>query len=313
MVLRKLKNNFLLNEVNGKMSATSDLIKNASKCPECGGDIIVIEGSGDTVCNQCGLILEEKSVDFSHAGRRSFNEQEKKNRDHVGSPISIMVPDISLTTTINRSEIKNPDLKRAAKWDTRITWQKRNLLIATTELKRISSNLNVPDYIMKEAMRLYKIAFSRKLLRGRSINGMVAACLYYALRKEKIPITFQEILDESAENENDVKRCYSALIKELKLKIPSREPSNLIPRFASKLGVPAEVEQLAIKITKEFIKRFGISGKDPRGLVAAALYLAGKIKHVDLTQNEIATLIGITEVTLRSRCKEIKKKLNIFI
>ncbi|MHA1689608.1 MAG: transcription initiation factor IIB, partial [Promethearchaeota archaeon] len=220
---------------------------------------------------------------------------------------------ISLTTTINRNEIKNPDLKRATKWDTRITWQKRNLLIATTELKRISSNLNVPDYIMKEAMRLYKIAFSRKLLRGRSINGMVAACLYYALLKEKIPITFQEILDESAENEKDIKRCYSVLVKELKLKLPSRDPSNLIPRFASKLGVSAEIEQLAVKITREFIKRFGISGKDPRGIVAAVLYLAGKIKQVELTQNEIATLIGITEVTLRSRCKEIKKKLNITV
>lgn len=295
------------------MTAESEIINNSHICPECGGNIIYIEETGDTVCSQCGLVFEDRSVDFSHSGRRAFDTAEKNSRDHTGSPISILVPDMSLTTKINKKEISNPDLKRAAKWDTRITWRQRNLLIATTELKRISGNLNIPDYIVKEAMRLYKIAFNKKLLRGRSINGMVAASIYYVLRKERFPITFQEILDESAESEKDVKRCYSAMIKELKLKLPSRDPSNLIPRFISKLGLNTDVQNIAIKIVKTYVERFRTSGKDPRGICAGAIYLASLLKELEITQKEIADVIGVTEVTLRSRYKELKNQLNIII
>ncbi|GAI63070.1 unnamed protein product, partial [marine sediment metagenome] len=73
--------------------------------------------------------------------------QEKNQREHTGAPISSLLPDIGLTTVIDRKKIKDPDLKRAVKWNTRITWEKRNILIATTELKRICSNLNLPKHI----------------------------------------------------------------------------------------------------------------------------------------------------------------------
>ncbi len=295
------------------MSIETNLVNNSQICPECGGNIIMIEDTGETVCMQCGLILEDRGVDFSHNGRRAYDNLEKNSREQTGAPISILVPDISLTTTIKKSEISNPNLKRAAKWDTRITWHERNLLIATTELKRISSNLNIPDYVIREAMRLYKIAFNKKLLRGRSINGMVAACVYYVVRKERIPLTFQEILDESAENEKDVKRCYSALIRELKLNLPSRDPSNLIPRFISKLELSSDIQSIATKIVTVYTERFRTSGKDPRGICAGAIYLASLIKKREITQKEIADTIGVTEVTLRSRYKELKKKLNIKI
>ena len=36
-----------------------------------------------------------------------------------------------------------------------MTWDKRNMLIATTELKRIASNLNLPNHVKKAAIRLY--------------------------------------------------------------------------------------------------------------------------------------------------------------
>ncbi|MFX1438585.1 MAG: hypothetical protein ACFFAA_15535 [Promethearchaeota archaeon] len=41
------------------------------------------------------------------------------------------------------------------------------------------------------------------------------------------------------------------------------------------------------------------------------MYLACKIKDKNYTQKEISDSIGVTEVTLRSRYKELKQKLNI--
>jgi transcription initiation factor TFIIB len=276
-------------------------------CPECGGEIISIEDKKELVCSNCGLVISERGVDYAHSGKRAYTEREKNARKRTGSPISNLIPDIELTTIINKKNIKNPDLKRAAKWDTRMPWKKRNLLIATTELKRISSNLNLPKHVKEEAIRHYKKAFHKKLLRGRSINAMVAACLYFACRKKKIPRTLQEILEQTSESGKDVRRAYKALIKELKLKAPLTDPSSLIPRYIANLKLPIEIERLAIKIVKTFRKQYPTSGKDPKGICAGAIYFACKVRDINITQKELADSVGVTEVTLRSRYKEMKK------
>jgi len=289
----------------------SKKIKQINLCPECGGTIIYIQESGDILCSQCGLVLDERSIDFAHSGRRAFTSQEKKNRETTGAPISRLLPDMGFTTVIDNKNIINPDLKRAAKWDTRISWQKRNLLIATTELKRICTNLNLPDYIKVEAMHLYRRAFEKKLLKGRSINGMIAACIYFAIRTVKLPRTLQEVIDEASVEAKEVRRCYSALIRELELKVPNTDPGALVPKFIVEMGLDAEVEKITLALLKAFKSNLNTSGKDPKGIVAGALYLACRIKDKKVTQNQIAKTIGVTEVTLRSRYKELTKKLNL--
>jgi transcription initiation factor TFIIB len=257
--------------------------------------------------------VSERIVDTSHSGKRAFTKQEKERRERTGSPISILLPDLGLSTIIPKENIKNPDLKRAAKWNSRMSWDKRNMLIATTELKRIGSNLNLPNHVKKAAIRLYIEAFKRKLLRGRSINGMVAACLYFACREKRIPRTLQEILDETSVNAKDVRRCYRTLIKELNLKVPSTDPISLIPRYVAELNLDAEDEKTTVKILQTFTSKFSTSGKDPKGLCAGALYLACKIRTKRISQKDIAVLVGVTEVTLRSRYKELIRKLNVKI
>ncbi|MFX1258996.1 MAG: transcription initiation factor IIB family protein [Promethearchaeota archaeon] len=295
------------------MEIKSNIDNFSNFCPECGGKTISIQEKGEIVCCQCGLVISERILDISHSGKRAFTKQEKEKRERTGSPISILLPDMGLSTIIDRSNIKNPDLKRAAKWNSRMTWDKRNMLIATTELKRIGSNLNLPEHIKKSAIRLYKEAFKRKLLRGRSINGMVAASLYFACREKKIPRTLQEILDETSVSAKNVRRCYRTLIRELNLKVPSTDPISLIPRFIAELGLDTEVEKTTIKILQTFNLKFSTSGKDPKGLCAGSLYLVCKLKEKKISQKEIASLVGVTEVTLRSRYKDLTKKLNIRI
>ena len=282
----------------------------STMCPECGGLIQEIQEKGDTLCRQCGLIIHERGLDLSHSGIRAYTKLEKDRKERTGCPISILMPDIGLSTIIDRSKIKNPDLRRAAKWNTHMTWEKRNMLIAITELKRIGSNLNFPDRVKKGAVRLYKEVFKRKLLRGRSISGMVAACSYFVCKEEKVPITLQEILDEASINSNIVKKCYKILVRELNLKSPHIDPISLIPRYCADLGLPIEVEKEATSILKNFIQKSSVCGKDPKGLTAGAIYLVAKLKNRRVSQKEISKVIGVTEVTLRSRYKELLKSIN---
>ncbi|MBY9016309.1 MAG: transcription initiation factor IIB [Candidatus Lokiarchaeota archaeon] len=293
------------------MYAISNLNIISDLCPECDGNVISLNQIGEIVCSQCGLVIKERGVVLSHSDKRAYTSQEKKQREHTGAPISSLLPDIGLTTVIDRKGIKDPDLKRAVKWNTRITWEKRNILIATTELKRICSNLNLPNHIKLEAIKLYKEAFKKKLLKGRSINSMIAASIYLAIRLKKIPRTMQEILDESSENEKDIRRCYRVLIRELNIKSPHTKPSALIPSYVATLKLNSNIEINSTKIVNAYSERFSTSGKDPKGIVGGAIYLACRLKGLELTQKEIADVVGVTEVTLRSRYKELSTKLNI--
>jgi transcription initiation factor TFIIB len=293
------------------MNAVTDLNIISDLCPECNGNVISLNQIGEIVCSDCGLVIKERSVDLSHSDKRAYTSQEKNQREHTGAPISSLLPDMGLTTVIDRKNIKDPDLKRAVKWNTRITWEKRNILIATTELKRICSNLNLPNHIKFEAIKLYKEAFKKKLLRGRSINSMIAASIYLAIRLKRIPRTLQEILDESSESEKDIRRCYRVLIREFNIKSPNTNPSDLIPTYIATLKLGPDIEINSTKIVNAYSERFSTSGKDPKGIVAGAIYLACRMKELELTQKRIAEVVGVTEVTLRSRYKELSTKLRI--
>jgi transcription initiation factor TFIIB len=278
-------------------------------CPECGGTTIDIHQRGEIVCQQCGLVVSEKTVDITHSGIRAYSKHEKDKKERTGCPISILMPDIGLSTIIDRTKIKNPDLRRAAKWNTHLSWEKRNMLIAITELKRIGGNLNFPERVKKSAVRLYKEVFKKNLLRGRSINGMIAACAYYVCKQERVPITLQEILDEASINDNIVKKCYKILVRELNLKSPHIDPVSLIPRYCADLGLNINVEKEAIKVLQNFIENTSICGKDPKGLCAGAIYLVSKLKNHKVSQKDISKVIGVTEVTLRSRYKEFLQNI----
>ena len=287
-----------------------EITPHTSFCPECGGGTLSIEQRGETVCQQCGLVLNEKQVDISHSGIRAYSKQEKDKKERTGCPISILMPDIGLSTIIDRTKIKNPDLRRAAKWNTHLSWEKRNMLIAITELKRIGGNLNFPERVKKSAVRLYKEVFKKNLLRGRSINGMIAACAYYVCKQERVPITLQEILDEASINDNIVKKCYKILVRELNLKSQHIDPVSLIPRYCADLGLNINIEKEAIKVLKNFIENTSICGKDPKGLCAGSIYLVSKLKNRKVSQKDISRVIGVTEVTLRSRYKEFLQNLS---
>ena len=152
-----------------------------------------------------------------------------------------------------------------------------------------------------------------KLLRGRSINAMVTACLYHVCKELKIPRTFQEILKESYDNATNIKKCYRILLKELHLKDPITDPILLIPKYATELGLNSKIEKRTIKVLESYMKMQNYSGKDPKGLCAGALYLVCKLSKKKMSQQKIAEVVGVTEVTLRSRYKDFSKKLNIKI
>jgi transcription initiation factor TFIIB len=285
-----------------KQSTTDNLI-----CPDCGGHALIEDlHRGELICSECGTVVETESFDFSQE-RRAFTAEEVENRKHNGSPISAL-SDISWTTVIKTTDKNSSsELKRAVKWNSRLSWEKKNLLIAVNEIKRICTNLSLPRIVAETAATFYKKVQKLNVLRGRSINGFVGACVYLACRMNKIPRSVNEVYAEMpTTTDRDIRICYRVLIGELGIKVPRINATALLPRYASTLAISQESTVLAEKMLSDFETSTNTAGKDPKGMIAAAIYLACKKTGETKAQKAIACGCLITEVTLRSRIKEFQ-------
>ncbi|NMC05572.1 MAG: hypothetical protein GYA24_10180 [Candidatus Lokiarchaeota archaeon] len=274
-------------------------------CPECNNSGLIEDTHrGELICTACGAVLERGAFDYND--KRAYTAEEVESRKHNGSPISAL-SDISWTTVLRATD-KNasPALKRAARWNSRLSWEKRNLLSAVTEIKRVCSALGVPRLVAETAATYYRKVQKMNVLRGRSISGFVGACVYLSCRTSKIPRSVDDIYKEMAAEttDRDIRICYRVLLGELKIRVPRISAVALLPRYASVLALPQDTTNLAEKMLAAFEARNNTAGKDPKGIVAAALYLACKIRDEETAQKRVATACGVTEVTLRSRIKE---------
>jgi transcription initiation factor TFIIB len=261
----------------------------------------------ERVCAKCGLVLSERMISIEFSGTRAFSKAEQDKRSTHGSPINPLVPDIQMATMIDKKAVMSESLRKAVKWDSRYSWKQRNMIQATSEIKRIGELLNLPNHVKIYAILLYRQSFQRGLLKGRSIRAMVAASIYYACGAEKVPRTLPNIVSVSDATFHQVTRCYQSLIKELKLSSPTLKPALLVSKYIAELNLSHEVEVLAHKILTRYEKRYSLSGKDPKGILSAALYLAAQYSSIKMSQTKISRTVGITEVTLRNRLREMQK------
>ena len=77
--------------------------------------------------------------------------------------------------------------------------------------------------------------------------------------------------------------------------------------------MPGHVESAAISILNQAIEAELTSGRGPTGVAAAAIYIASVVYDQRKTQKTIADTVGVTEVTIRNRYKELAKNLDIVV
>jgi len=288
------------------------------RCPECGSiNLTYDEQKGEVICADCGLVVEEKMVDTGQEMYGKTDSGEKKGRG--GAPLSIQKFDKGLTTNVGEiSDIYRLEggatrkFLRLKKWQERVSTSiERNLRLAMAELRRVASFLNLPTVVRDEAARIYNFVLQRGLVRGRSMESVIAACIYSACRSYDIPRTLDEISNASDVERKEIGRTYRFIIRKLGIKVTPSSPKDYISRFGSILHLSPKSQNDALKILKKAEISELTSGRGPAGIAAAALYVAALLNNEKKTQREVADVAGITEVTIRNRYKELLEKLDL--
>jgi transcription initiation factor TFIIB len=287
------------------------------ECPECGGQVQNDSEHGETVCSDCGLVIEEDEIDHGPEWR-AFDSKEKDEKSRVGAPTTQMMHDKGLSTNIgwqdkdaygnSLSSRQREKMQRLRTWNERFRTRdskERNLKQALGEIDRMASALGLPENVRETASVIYRRALSDDLLPGRSIEGVSTASLYAAARQAGTPRSLDEIASVSRVEKDEIARTYRYVVRELKLEIQPADPESYVPRFASDLDLSDEAERRARSLLKNAKEQGVHSGKSPVGLAAAAVYAASLLTNEKVTQSEVSDVANISEVTIRNRYHEL--------
>ncbi len=295
-----------------------------NRCLRCGkGPMIVDSASGEMFCGNCGYVVKEKIEETGPEWNASTPE-ESQARSRTGSPTSITMHDMGLATVIgrpNRDATGRPlsgsmrsTVARLRTWDNRSQVHEsmdRNLRQAFSELDRFAEKLAVHESVIEKAAYIYRKALERGLLRGRSITETISASLYAACRETETPRTLKDIAAVSNVKKKDVARSYRLLLREMDLRMPVADPVKAISRIASKAELSEKTKRKAVELLRKAGELEALTGKDPMGLAAAALYIASTLEGDGKTQKELARAGEITEVTIRNRYRGLRTALAV--
>ncbi|MFX1479520.1 MAG: transcription initiation factor IIB family protein [Promethearchaeota archaeon] len=295
----------------------SDIYPEIEKC--CDNPCVKYK-DGSKVCINCGTTLGR---DFVICERRAYTIEEiRKKRQTEPSwrdfgPRTILPCNKKDSMGKLLNATKRYKFSRLSKIQrSLISSIERNYWEAQPKLKIFSSKLNIPDYVSETAWRIYIEAAKRKLTMGRSIDAFIAASLYAAIRINNFPRLLEDVSDVVMIPNRTLFRALGMIFNEilptLGLEYHPITAEKLVFVFGNKLGLPIELQVTAMNILKNDLEKKLCNGKDPKGLAAAVLYFVAKDTVFKKKQAEVAKVAKVTEVTLRSRLKDISIFLDKF-
>lgn len=273
------------------------------------------DNTGEQICRKCGQILDNNIIDYSYDG---FNEDLKNLR--TGPKISITIHDGGLSTVIGRSNFDSSgkavshgmkgNLSRMRMWDSRSKFSSTahwNLSIALVEINKLKEKMSLSDAIIERAAYFYRKASEKKLIRGRTVKGIVGACIYAACRDLGTTRTIIEISKCMAERRNIIAKSYRLLFQQLSLEVPVPDSTSSIIRFSNNLELSEKIKRDAIFFLDTLKERQVVAGKKPDSVAATVVYMACIKNNESVSQQKISEISGITSITIRNRLKEFTK------
>jgi transcription initiation factor TFIIB len=82
-------------------------------------------------------------------------------------------------------------------------------------------------------------------------------------------------------------------------------PQDYVDYFCNQLNLSQQAKTKALDILRQADDRGMTSGRGPTSVAAAAVYIAAILCDEHRTQQQVAQVAGVTEVTIRNRYKEL--------
>jgi len=293
-------------------------------CPECESTLVDDTQNGERFCSACGVVVAEQMADYGPETKSSSLEEKMKLARATGQT-TYSQHDLGITTEIAigtkdfsgksiNSQVAN-QMHNLRKWQQRVrvsTPRERRLSIVLAKIGETCKTLALSKNVLETASMIYRSLDGKVEVKGKSVVSISAATIYMACKQCEIVRSLDEICRGLC-SPKDLKpktklaaRYYRTMVMELgNSTAPVITMDKYISKIANLTGTDVRVERLALEISEKTKDRNLADGKAPNGIAAAYLYVASILLGQNVLQRDVSSVAGVTEVTIRNRCKEI--------
>jgi len=293
-------------------------------CPECQSSLVDDTQNGEVICSGCGVVVADQMADYGPESKGS-NLQEKMKLARATGQTTYSQHDLGITTEISisskdfsgksiNSQVAN-QMHNLRKWQQRIrvsTPRERRLANVLTKIGETCQNISLSKNVLETASIIYRNLDDKVDVKGKSVASISAATVYMACKKCDVVRSLDEICrgicapKELKSKTKLAAKYYRNMVMEMGT---SSAPVVTMDKYISKIAnlskTEVRVERLALEIAEKIKDSSIADGKAPNGIAAAYLYVASILLGQNVLQRDISSIAGVTEVTIRNRCKEI--------
>lgn len=263
-------------------------------CSDCKTNTEVVHdhSSGDTICTECGLVLESRFIEERAEWRSFAPEPNELLHDpvRVGHRMNPLVTSGGLGTIItkkpssSRSEASSEILTSARKmWQLKDDEKDGHVLYAFRIMDDMAEKLELLEIITDHAKEIYKKAEDGKVL-GKNktmkrVIGGIAACLYLACQEEGVPRTLKElhgVCDDGVEMK-DIYKASVMLKEKLEVGGGTTRAKDIARRHCSTLGLNNHIVKAVLE-TLQKSEEFDLR-RNTISILAAAIYMLTQLSE----------------------------------
>lgn len=241
----------------------------------CVGDfheVVYDQERGETVCSKCGFVVEEREIETEAVPVRKYVP--------VGRRVS------ACRTAASRLRGSNPRSIRG-------------------NLRKLLEKKYHPLRVQEKTVELFKLVQGGGIVSGHDASIVAKTLLFTSYRLSHVPVALSELAVSSKERKR-ILRCYKKICARLGSSVPKLAYRDYLSILAKKRKIDKEAEVLAIKVLSLVAENRLLGGANPAGVAATALYFASVLKGQRMTQKDVASAAGVSEVTVRMNLRVIR-------
>lgn len=296
----------------------------AHSCPECESSLVSDIDKGEVVCSGCGIVVEEQLA-YCGPEATSSDPGERMRLARATGQTTYSQHDLGITTEI---AIGTRDFSGRAitpgiasqmhnlrKWQQRVrvsTPRERRLANILSKMGEACDALGLPRNVLETASVIYRGLDGHVEVKGKSVVSITAATVYMACKQCGVVRSIEEICagicppGSVRAKTKLAARYYRTMVMELgQPSAPVMTMDRYISKIANMTQTEMRVQRLALELAEKTGGSGATDGKAPNGIAAAYLYVASVLLGQSVLQRDVSGVAGVTEVTIRNRCKEI--------
>jgi transcription initiation factor TFIIB len=303
-------------------------------CKDCKEDppnLVEDHASGDIVCDSCGLVLSQRTIDMSSEWR-TFSNDDQGNDDpsRVGDGPNALLNGAQLNTNIAFGDggMRSKELHRA---QNKANLDKGNkaLLQAYKQIGALCDGWQLPNSVSDTAKHLFKDADESRIFKGKSQEALIAGCVFLACRRNNVPRSFREVMELTKVSKKEIGRTFKLLETFLMGKdreskaaggtamiaggtvvyneeykgSSNSDPADLCNRYCSMLNMDQRTTNVAIALAQQMTATGALAGRSPLSSAAACIYMAGQLMGQPKNPKEIMHVAKVSDSTIRHAYK----------